>query len=147
MPNGVHLLSSGAQSAGRLDRFARQRKKLGKSGIKDLSQRQPVGSNRVVPPNGYSLANVPNFLRPTAAQMTVQIQPPNGIDVARVTSTNPNVIQVNQPDQFGQPQLNHEVTHGYEDLTPQAPGLPPSAITGIMEPLAAIGGPARVVRR
>jgi hypothetical protein len=207
-------------------------------------------NNRVVPPSGYSLANVPNFLRPTAAQMTVQIQPPNGIDVARVTSTNPNVIQVNQPDQFGQPQLNHEVEHGYEfsrnpafvqqmegdlasgksprgydyggadgllaaqaqhktiadfgpeqraqfpsdytrlanqaiaagdmktldklnkaygplitqlvnlpskndsmttmsqqDLTPAAPGLPPSAITGIMEPLAAIGGNARVVRR
>jgi hypothetical protein len=202
----------------------------------------------VVPPNGYSLASVPNFLKPTAANMTIQIQPPNGIDVARVSSTNPSVVQVNQPDQFGQPQLNHEVVHGYEfsrnpavvsqmegdlasgklprtytyggadgllaaqqqhktiadfgpeqhaemvrnyttdaqaaiaskdmatldklnkaygpyinqlvnlpgkndsmtqmsqqDLTPPAPGLPPSAITGIMEPLNAIGGPARVI--
>ena len=210
----------------------------------------PNNKRRVVPPNGYSLASVPNFLKPVAANMTVQIQPPNGIDVARVTAANPNTVQVNQPDQFGQPQLNHEVTHGYQfsrnpvvvqqmegdlasgklpktytyggadgllaaqqqhktianfgpeqqaemvsnytqeanqaiaigdmktldklnkaygpyiqqlvnlpgkndsmtqmsqqDLTPAAPGLPPSAITGIMEPLPAIGGNARVVRR
>lgn len=209
-----------------------------------------MGSKRVVPPNGYSLQNVPNFLKPTAANMTVDVQPPNGLDVARVTSTNPNVVQVNQPDQFGQPQLNHEVTHGFQfsrnpavvqqmegdlasgelpksytyggadgllaaqqqrktiadfgpeqqaemvsnyqqeaqnaiaqkdmagldklnqaygpyirqlvnlpgrndsmtqmsqqDLTPAAPGLPPSSVTGIMEPLAAIGGNARIVRR
>src|SRR5487761_1611852 len=73
-----------------------------------------MSTNPIAPPLGYSLEDVPAFLRPTAANMEVQVQPPNGIDVARVTSADPNTVQVNQPDQFGQPQLNHEVTHGYQ---------------------------------
>lgn len=73
-----------------------------------------MSANPVAPPPGYSLEDVPAFLRPTAATMNVQVQPPNGIDVARVTSTNPNTVEVNEPSQFGQPQLDHEVTHGYQ---------------------------------
>lgn len=73
-----------------------------------------MGSNRVVPPNGYSLANVPNFLKPTAANMKIVVQPPNGVDVAKVSPANPNVVVVNQPNQFTQGDLNHETEHGYD---------------------------------
>ncbi len=66
------------------------------------------------PPLGYSLDDVPNFLKPTAANMRVEVGQPNGVDIARVSSTMPNVVQVHQADQFGQPQLNHEVTHGFD---------------------------------
>ena len=206
-------------------------------------------SSKPVPPPGYSLEDVPDFLKPTAATSKVVIQPPNGLDVARVTSTDPTTVQVNQRDQFGQPQLNHEETHVFEfsrnpavvqqmegdlasgklpktytyggadgllqaqmqhktiadfgpeqhaemvrnyasesteaiikgdtakldklnraykpflnqlanlpgkndsmttmtqkDLTPADPGLPPSAVTGIMEPLKVMGGKTRVLK-
>lgn len=66
------------------------------------------------PPPGYSLEEVPDFLKQTAANSKVVIQPPNGKDVARVTSTDPTTVQVNQRDQFGQPQLNHEETHVWD---------------------------------
>lgn len=70
--------------------------------------------NKPTPPPGYSLQDVPDFLKPVAASMRVVVEPPNGVDIARVTAARPDVIQVNQRDQFGQPQLNHEVTHGFQ---------------------------------
>lgn len=66
------------------------------------------------PPPGYSLEDVPDFLKATAGASKVVIQPPNGIDIAKVTSTDPNTVQVNQRDQFGQPELNHEETHVFD---------------------------------
>ena len=62
----------------------------------------------------YSLQDVPAFLRPTAAQSKVVIQPPNGRDIAVVHSTSPKVVDVNERAQFGQPQLNHEETHVFD---------------------------------
>lgn len=206
--------------------------------------------NKPTPPAGYSLADVPDFLKPTARAMRIEVESPNGIDIAKVTSTQPNVIEVNQADHFSQPELNHEVEHGYQfsrnpaivqsmeydlatgklpktydyggiagllaaqqkgktiadfgpeqraemvkdfqattqkaiatgntqlldlaekaygrflaqearlpgkndsmttmtqrDLTPEAPGLPPSSITGIMEPDKRLGGVARVLKK
>lgn len=71
-------------------------------------------STQPTPPPGYSLEAVPDFLKPTAEKMTVDVEKPNGLDLARVTASNPTVVQVNERDQFGQPQLNHEVTHGFQ---------------------------------
>lgn len=63
---------------------------------------------------GYSVDDVPAFLRPTAEQSKVVIQPPNGKDIAVVHSSSPKEIDVNEVKQFGQPQLNHEETHVFE---------------------------------
>ena len=68
----------------------------------------------VKPPPGYSLEDVPDFLKPTAANAKVEVQPPNGIDVARVSPAAPNTVVVNQPSQFTQGDLDHEMTHSYD---------------------------------
>jgi hypothetical protein len=66
------------------------------------------------PPLGYSLENVPVFLQPTAQHMRIQVEPPNGIDVARVSPAAPNTVVVNQPSQFTQGDLDHETVHSYD---------------------------------
>ncbi|MGB6934396.1 MAG: hypothetical protein WBD91_16585 [Acidobacteriaceae bacterium] len=71
-------------------------------------------ASKPTPPPGYSLEDVPDFLKQTAANSKVVIQPPNGKDVAVVHSSSPNEVDVNQRDQFGQPQLNHEETHVFQ---------------------------------
>lgn len=68
----------------------------------------------IKPPPGYSLKEVPDFLKPTAANSKVVIQQPNGRDISSVSSSNPTEIDVHQREQFGQPQLNHEETHVFQ---------------------------------
>ncbi len=66
------------------------------------------------PPLGYSLEAVPAFLQPTAANSQVVVKPPDNRSIALVSSKEPNVVQVHEPSQFGQPQLDHEETHVFD---------------------------------
>ncbi len=76
-----------------------------------LAQVQP-------PPAGYEIEkrmqNVPAFLRPTAAQMSVQIEAPRPDVAAEVTAFHPKTVQVYGEDQATQPVVTHEVTHGFQ---------------------------------
>lgn len=79
-----------------------------------MSTQPPAPAPAPAPPPGYSLENVPAFLQPTAQNMNIQVEPPNGIDVAKVSPAAPNTVVVNQPNQFTQGDLNHETTHSYD---------------------------------
>jgi hypothetical protein len=71
-------------------------------------------STTPTPPAGYKLENVPDFLKPTAEQSKVVVQPPNNKDIAVVHSSTPTEVDVNEPTQFNQPDLNHEETHVFQ---------------------------------
>src|SRR6185437_1168856 len=66
------------------------------------------------PRREYSLEDVPAFLEPTAQHMKMQVGQPNGVDIAKVSPSDPNTVVVNQPDQFTQGDLNHETVHSYD---------------------------------
>lgn len=73
-----------------------------------------MSTTQPVPPLGYSLEDVPAFLRPTAEESKIVVDPPNNTSIAQVNSTNPNEIDIHEPSQFHQPQLNHEETHVFQ---------------------------------
>ncbi len=70
------------------------------------------------PPDGYEveqrMQNVPAFLRPTAAKMSVQMEAPRPDAAAEVSAIHPQTVQVFGADQATQPVITHEVTHGFQ---------------------------------
>lgn len=77
-----------------------------------------------VPPPGYQvepqqqLANVPDFLKPTAQQVTAvpasRMSDNLGTVIADVPAWNPHEIQVRAPELFGQPEATHEISHSFQ---------------------------------
>lgn len=75
-------------------------------------------NNKPVPPPGYSIVNLPSFLKPAnAGTKTVRAESevdPSGQVIADVRQSDPSTIEVREPRDFTQPVQTHESTHVYQ---------------------------------
>ena len=76
-------------------------------------------SPKPIPPPGYEIQNLPDFLKPAnAGTKTVRgesyVLPGLGQVVAEVSQNNPHTIEVREPRDFTQPIQTHESTHVFQ---------------------------------
>ena len=81
-------------------------------------------SPKPIPPPGYEIQNLPDFLKPSNAKTKTVAAPPleegSGHVIADVDPAQPTTIQVRDPNLFTQPTQTHESTHVFQ-LSRNAP--------------------------